>query len=1032
MLRISWRFALIICTVCLLVFLSLYVLYNSAAPAANQKKQPFYMQFEAKLRRASKEQCVDVVRGVPNVDVQMLDLYDRMSFVDVDGGVWKQGWNVRYDDRKYNAHHKLKVFVVPHSHNDPGFLQTFDDYYQHDTKPILSNALRHLSENQDMKFIWAEISLFSRFFHDLSKNNKLLLRAIVKSGQLEFVTGGWVMPDEANSHWRNVLLQLTEGQTWLKKYLNVTPTASWAIDPYGHSPTLPYILQKSGFRDLLIQRTHYAVKKVLAEKRQLEFYWRQIWDTKGETSLFTHMMPFFSYTMRYTCGPDPNVCCQFDFQRMHNYDVQCPRRPITDLNVAARSDALVDQWKKKAELYRTNVLLIPLGGYFRYKQNAEWDVQRVNYEKLFDHINSHVQFNVQAQFGTLQEYFKGVHEAEAAGQAAFPTLSGDFFTYADQKDDYWSGYYTSRPYHKRMDRVLMHYVRSAEMLAAWNSWDATAGVEDRLELARRELSLFQHHDGITGTAYAHVVKDYEDRLLEALKACQAVMQQSVYRLLTKPSIYSPDFSFSYFTLDDSRWPGSGVEDSRTTIIIGPGLPTKHVVMHNTLPHWREQLVEFHVSSPFIKVSDMAGNPVEAQVSPVWTWHHDTLTKTILPQGSNTKFRIIFKARVPPMGLATYILTIVDSKPEHTSYASNLLMGTIKAPGTLSQYPEAVKLGERQTISLRVGTGPRLAFSENGLLTSIQLTPDSEHVPVHLSFLKYGTRSHDKSGTYRFLPNGPASLLVFNVPVVLVSEGKLESSVTVGLPSVVHQTILCSGAPEMRNLVDIRNLENTEIVMRLHTQIKSGSIFYTDLNGLQHIKRRRLEKLPLQANYYPVPSAMFIEDDNMRLTLLTGQPLGGSSLAPGELELMQDRRWQDDGRNVGDELLDNKPVLHMYRLLLEQIDGCDRPSDQHPAGYLTRAAHKASQSLLDPLDNFIFSDFEWVGAQAQFGGDHAAVQEDLDVTVMRRLTKTSAKTQRVGYVLHRTNLMQCGEVDQLPHEIDVCNMLPNTARCERTT
>ncbi|KAH8271007.1 hypothetical protein KR018_007000, partial [Drosophila ironensis] len=97
---------------------------------------------------------------------------------------------------------------------------------------------------------------------------------------------------------------------------------------------------------------------------------------------------------------------------MGNYDVNCPwmvpPRPITDLNVAARSDALVDQWKKKAELYRTNVLLIPLGGYFRYKQNTEWDVQRVNYEKLFDHINSHVQFNVQAQFGTLHEYFKGV------------------------------------------------------------------------------------------------------------------------------------------------------------------------------------------------------------------------------------------------------------------------------------------------------------------------------------------------------------------------------------------------------------------------------------------------------------------------------------------------------------------------------------------------------------------------------------------------------------------------------------------------
>lgn len=55
---------------------------------------------------------------------------------------------------------------------------------------------------------------------------KLIQRLIyrfVKRKQLEFVTGGWVMPDEANSHWYSVLQSLTEGQTWLKKTFNITP-----------------------------------------------------------------------------------------------------------------------------------------------------------------------------------------------------------------------------------------------------------------------------------------------------------------------------------------------------------------------------------------------------------------------------------------------------------------------------------------------------------------------------------------------------------------------------------------------------------------------------------------------------------------------------------------------------------------------------------------------------------------------------------------------------------------------------------------
>lgn len=41
MLRIRRRFALLICCGCLLIFLSLYVILNYAAPAANAKKVKF-------------------------------------------------------------------------------------------------------------------------------------------------------------------------------------------------------------------------------------------------------------------------------------------------------------------------------------------------------------------------------------------------------------------------------------------------------------------------------------------------------------------------------------------------------------------------------------------------------------------------------------------------------------------------------------------------------------------------------------------------------------------------------------------------------------------------------------------------------------------------------------------------------------------------------------------------------------------------------------------------------------------------------
>lgn len=206
-----------------------------------------------------------------------------------------------YDEKsEWSPAKKLNVIIVPHSHNDPGWLMTFEEYFEKRTKHILNTVVEALSEKETRTFIWAEISYLSLWWQQANQTMRSKMRRlIVETKQLEIVTGGWVMTDEANTYYYAMIEQMIEGHEWLRTNIDaqIAPVHGWSIDPFGYSSTMAYLLKQMGFEAMLIQRVHYFLKEYMKFTQRFEFEWRQSWSTKSSksTDMFCHVMPYGHY-----------------------------------------------------------------------------------------------------------------------------------------------------------------------------------------------------------------------------------------------------------------------------------------------------------------------------------------------------------------------------------------------------------------------------------------------------------------------------------------------------------------------------------------------------------------------------------------------------------------------------------------------------------------------------------------------------------------------------------------------------------------
>lgn len=122
----------------------------------------------------------------------------------------------------------------------------------------------------------------------------------------------------------------------------------------------------------------------------------------------------------------------------------------------------------------------------------------------------------------------------------------------------------------------------------------------KLARARKELALFQHHDGVTGTAKDHVVVDYGQRMWRAMQDSIRVMETCTNFLATtdKDQFKEKESNVNLFTFGESRSGYDGIP-MKNLIIISNDPST--VAFYNSLAQDRKQTVFVHVSEALLQV-----------------------------------------------------------------------------------------------------------------------------------------------------------------------------------------------------------------------------------------------------------------------------------------------------------------------------------------------------------------------------------------------------------------------------------------------
>ncbi|EGR32713.1 hypothetical protein IMG5_073080 [Ichthyophthirius multifiliis] len=800
---------------------------------------------------------------------------------------------ITFQIRNYlkNNNQTLYIHLIPHSHDDVGWLKTVDEYYYGSNQSTqwagvqytIDTVLDELLKDKNRKFIQVEIAFLYRWWNDSPEERQKLYKKLVENGQIEFVNAGWCMHDESTPYYEDMIDNMTIGHQWILQTFNKIPTVGWHVDPFGHSSTNAALFSQMGFNGWWFGRVDYQDKAKRLREKQMEMIWRPKLQSQEDDNYI-----FSSVTYANYYPPEG-----FNFDLKSDDEPIMSNKQLEGYNLDKKSDQFVEYFKNMSLFYKSRHLMHTLGGDFHF---ANAIMTYKNMDKIIKYVNENIEkYNVEILYSTPSIYLEEIYKLNIT----FPQKIDDFLPYADEKDAYWTGYFTSRVAVKGYVRQSGRYLQQIRNLFSIDKMlgkskylkDNYIEFQSKLDSLEQNMAILQHHDAVAGTEKQKVADDYQYRIYNSTQKLNEVLHKVVQEYVLKD--IQEDIRFS-----QCNWNITSVQQCQEAF---QQFQNGNVLLLNTYNPSVQRNITLRLRVPNIPfyIIDNKNNYIEGER----VCYDGACDLYFVDYQNSYQFNYY---KFVPFKISPY--NVKNIQKQHMKF---------------------FKLHQVFDVSRNISLQVNRFNTQFQLNTFTNSTQNCTKNAFEVLYNYYNSYQGDgqKSGAYIFRPDNNnidrsqtyskiKNKYIFNgklVTIVILEGTKIKSELRVypNLENVIELQTYVKSIP-------VDDKKGKEVVLLINTNLNTNQTFYTDSNGLELQKRviNQRETWDLQVNqpsscnYYPVNGIILIQDVNSqeRISVVNDRSQGGTSLQNGQIEIMIHRRTlMDDNRGVGEALNETERI-----------------------------------------------------------------------------------------------------------------------------